>query len=121
MPDYQDLTRSAFRILHAWQVPVADWPRLLGLPEGTRKRELNRYRLGGALPDDPEIHQRLMLINEIDNALHSFFPHSGSSGSLWMTTPRARFGGTTPLDILLTRDVEGMELLLDVLNGQVGL
>jgi len=121
MQDDQALTRSAFRILHEWQVPVADWPRLLGLPEETRKRELNRYRLSRRLPDGPDIHRRLMLINEIDNALHSFFPHSGTSASLWMTTPRMRFGGTTPLEILLTRDLAGLELLLDVLNGQVGL
>jgi hypothetical protein len=121
MQDYQDLTRSAFRILHEWQVPVADWPRLLGLSEPTHKRDLSRYRLGYPLPDDPSIRQRLLLINEIDHALHSFFPHSGTSGRLWMTTPRRRFGGITPLEIVLTRDIEGMELLLDVLNGQVGL
>ena len=116
-----ELTREVFRVLAAWKVPSGAYPALLGLPADTRTRVLNRYRMGTPLPAETEVYQRMALVMEIDSALHKLFPHSPASGDLWITTPRARFGGVTPLDIMLERGVPGMQRLVDVLNNQEGL
>ncbi|MGD2081385.1 MAG: DUF2384 domain-containing protein [Chromatiales bacterium] len=116
-----EFTRAAFRVLGAWKVPAAAYPALLGLPGDIKPRVLNRYRLGTALPDEPDVYRRIALLMEIDNALHSLFPHSPASGDLWITTPRVKFDGLTPLDIMLERGTAGMRRLIDVLNNQEGM
>ncbi len=116
-----DLSRAALEILGTWEVAPAIQPLLLGLPGGTGTRELNRYRLSGALPEHADVYQRVALLMEIDNALHKLFPHSPASGGLWITTPGPRLGGVTPLDIMLEQGLEGIQLVLDLLYNRAGL
>ena len=116
-----DLTRAAFEILGTWEVAPALQPLLLGLPPGTRTRDLNRYRLSGALPLEADVYERIALLTEIDNALHKLFPHNPVSGGLWVTTPAPRLGGATPLEIMLEQGLEGIQLVLDLLYNRAGL
>ena len=111
-----EVTRKIFRIFAEWEIPIEDMPRLLGFRAGMKRRELNRYRLGTPLPEDPGVYQRVGLFLEIDNALHKLFPHSGLSANLWVTTPRVKFGNETPLALMLRRDFDGIRIVRDSLQ-----
>ena len=109
-PDEQiRLTRAIFRILDAWQVPKDMQPALLGLDPVLEKRILKRCRLGGPLPDRPEVFARAALLLKIDNALHKLFPRSELAASLWITTPRVKLGGITPLELMLKQGIAGLK------------
>jgi hypothetical protein len=110
------VTRSVFLILKDWEVPPAVMPALLGFNPQTKRRELNRYRLGSPLPDEAEIYQRALLLIDIENSLHKMFPHSQISANLWVTTPRVKFGNETPLDLMLRRGLEGIRTVAAVLS-----
>jgi hypothetical protein len=116
-----DLTREVLEILSTWEVTPALQPLLLGLPPSTRPRDLNRFRLSGALPEQDHVYERVALLMEIDNVLQKLFPHSPASGGLWITTPGPRLGGATPLEIMLERGLDGIRLVLDLLYNRVGL
>ncbi len=103
------LARAIFRILDAWQVPKDMQPALLGLDPALENRILKRCRLGGPLPDRPEVYARAALLLKIDNALHKLFPRSDLAASLWVTTPRVKLGGITPLEVMLQQGIDGLK------------
>jgi hypothetical protein len=103
-----ELTRAIFKTIDAWQVPKEMQPALLGLDPTLKSRTLNRYRLGRPLPNDPAVYARLALLLKIDNAVHKLFPRSELSANLWVTTPRVKLGGLTPLEIMLKQGIDGL-------------
>ena len=113
-----EISRAVTRLLGAWDVPPAQQPVLLGLDPIADRRVLNRCRFGAALPDTGDVYARARLLLEIGAAVNQMFPHSSVAADLWVTTPRFRFGGMTPLQIMLADGVAGMELVIDSLTGQ---
>jgi len=107
--DLIQLTRDAFRLLDAWMIPKELQPQLLGLPTGLRKREINRYRMGMALPREGDSYRRIATLLRIDDMTRKMFPHSALSACLWVTTPNLRYGSRTPLDTMLEGGLEGMQ------------
>ena len=114
------VTQKVFRLFADWAIPPGDMPRLLGLPPGIKRRELNRYRLGTPLDEGSEAYARTGLFLEIDNALHKLFPHSSLSANLWITTPRLKFGNETPLALMLRRGLDGIRMVRDALHHPHG-
>ena len=110
------VTQRIFRIFSEWEIPVEDMPRLLGLGSGLKRRQLNRYRIGTPLPEEPGVYGRVGMFLEIDNALHKLFPHSVLSANLWITTPRVKFGNETPLALMLRRDLDGIRIVRGALH-----
>jgi uncharacterized protein (DUF2384 family) len=102
------LTRSVLGVLDAWGIAHDDQCRLLGLRRPDSARLLRRYRLGNALPDEPEVWMRVALLLRLSNSLGQLFPHSEISANLWVTTPRAKFGRKTPLELMLAGGVKGI-------------
>ena len=113
-----EISRAVARLLGAWDVPAAQQPALLGLDPVADRRALNGCRFGAALPDTGEVYVRARLLLEIGVAVSQMFPHSSIAADLWATTPRIRFGGMTPLQIMLEDGIAGMELVIDSLTGQ---
>lgn len=116
-----EISRAVTRLLDAWDVPAAQQPLLLGLDPVSERRALKRCRFGSALPDTGDVYVRARLLLEIANALNQMFPHSSVAADLWVTTPRFRFGGMAPLQIMLEDGVAGIELVIDSLTGQAPL
>lgn len=117
----QSLTRETMRILNDWRVPAELQAILLGLPEDTRPRALNRYSSGEALfSDNEETLRRLACIFGIQQALNSAFPHNPDMANYWATSSNIYFGNRTPLDIMVAHGLEGMQNILDHLNGEQG-
>ncbi len=113
-----EISRAVAHLLGAWDVPPPQQPALLGLDPVADRRALNRCRFGAALPDTGDVYVRARLLLEINAAVNQMFPHSSVAADLWVTTPRIRFGGMTPLQIMLEDGVAGMELVIDSLTGQ---
>jgi len=113
-----ELSRAIMRLLTAWGVPAAQQPALLGLDPAAHRRELNRCRFGAALPDTGEVYARARLLIEIGAAVTQLFPHSSVAADVWVTTPQLRFGGHTPLQIMLEDGSAGMHRVIDHLMGQ---
>jgi hypothetical protein len=102
------LTRKTLSMLAGWGVEPMDQCRLLGLPEKDAGRRFRRHRLGAPLADDPDVWQRVALLLSLNNAVNHLFPHSSLAADLWITTPRAKFGNKTPLDVMLAGGIQGI-------------
>ena len=113
-----ELSRAVMRLLAAWDVPAAQRPALLGLEPAAHRRALNRCRFGAALPDTGDVYRRAQLLLEIGEAVGQMFPHSSVAADVWVTTPRLRFGGLTPLQLMLEDGIAGMHLVVDSLMGR---
>jgi hypothetical protein len=122
MPDtteeHVEITRTVMRLLAGWGVPAVQQPALLGLDALSHRRELNRCRFGAALPDTGDVYARARLLLEISSAVAQLFPHSSVAADVWVTTPQLRFGGQTPLQIMLEDGPQGMHRIVDYLMGQ---
>jgi uncharacterized protein (DUF2384 family) len=102
------LTRTVLAVLSRWGVEPMDQCRLLGLPAADAGRHYRHLRMGGALTEGREVWERIALLLRLENALGQVFPHSGLSADLWVTTPRAKLGNRTPLDLMLEGGLDGI-------------
>jgi hypothetical protein len=113
-----DLTKTLLGVFNNWSIGARDQIALLGLPETTKPRILNRFRAGLDVPDNPQFLQRAHYILSISNAIDSLFPHNSTAANYWITTHSENFANKSPLEIMLIHGVEGMEYLLNLLNGE---
>jgi hypothetical protein len=112
-----DLARTLMSVLRNWGVAREQQVLLLGMPEDTRPRALNRFETGMPFPDDHDALTRANYLLSIQNAVDSLFPHNTTAANYWMTTQCQYFANQTPLDIMLNEGVAGMKRVLDYLNG----
>ena len=112
-----DLAQTILTVLRNWGVAKEQQIILLGLPEGTRPRTLNKFTMGAPFPDDDEALMRANYLLSIQNAVDSLFPHNTTAANYWMTTPCQSFANHTPLSIMLNEGLDGMKRVLDYLNG----
>ena len=113
-----ELARLVMQILDEWEVEPEDQPKLLGLPDKTRVRALNRYRQGDPLPEDATTEQRLSCLLSIHKALLTVLPHNTAMVRYWVTSPNPRFANRTPLEVMLTDGLAGMKQVVEVLTGR---
>lgn len=111
------LAQTVLGILQGWDLSPEAQCALLGLPEGTKSRKLNQLRSGTAFPENDAMLLRAHYILSIQNAVESMNPHNAAVGNFWVTTPNAFFNERTPLQVMLERGVDGMEIVVAHLNG----
>ncbi|MCI0506305.1 MAG: MbcA/ParS/Xre antitoxin family protein [Gammaproteobacteria bacterium] len=112
-----DLARTLMSVLRNWGLTSEQQINLLGLPEETRFRMLNKFTSGAPYPDDYDSLMRANYLLSIQNAVDSLFPHNAAAANYWMTTPSHYFANHTPLEIMLNEGLEGMLRVLNYLNG----
>lgn len=112
-----DLAKQLLLVLNEWGIEPEHQIILLGLPDDTRPRTLNRYRTGTPFPEDESFLQRAHYILSIKNAVDSIYPHNEKAASYWVTTSNWFFNDKTPLEIMLAQGIEGMKQVIDHLNG----
>jgi len=112
-----DLARVIMQVLDQWELEPGQKVSLLGLPESIRARSLRRYLQGTPLPDDQATDQRISHLLSIDRALHTVLPHNAAGARLWITIPNPLFRDRTPLDVMLTDGLVGMQRIIEHLNG----
>lgn len=110
------LAQTVLSVLSGWDVAPDAQCALLGMPEGTKARKLNQFR-GSPFPEDDAMLLRAHYILSIQNAVESMYPHNTEVGNYWVTTPNPFFNERTPLQVMLERGIEGMETVVNHLNG----
>lgn len=117
MAQRADLAQTILTVLRNWGVSKEQQVVLLGLPEGTRPRSLNKFTVGAPFPNSDDALIRANYLLSIQNAVDSLFPHNATAANYWMTTPCHSFAEYTPLDIMLNEGIAGMKRVLNYLNG----
>ena len=102
------LSRTIVELLNQWGVDGADQVTLLGLPSDTKPRVLRRYYENTALPNSPDINERIDHLLGIADALRTSNPCSASAGSIWLHSVNYRFANPTPLDALIHAALGGL-------------
>jgi hypothetical protein len=103
-----ELTRLILSVLDDWNVRAADQITLLGLPDDTKPRAMKRYGDTHALPDEPEINQRIEHLAGIADALRTSYPRNPAMGRFWLNRSCNWFDGRTPLRIMLEGGLDGV-------------
>ncbi len=102
-----ELTRGILAMLDEWEVDAKDQLTLLGLGEAP-VRELRQLRENRALPDEPEVMQRIEHLINIADALRTTYPFSRRMGKLWMHKPNRKFRQRTPIATMVEDGIVGL-------------
>jgi uncharacterized protein (DUF2384 family) len=102
------LTRTIMRILDEWRMPAAGIINVIGLPEETRPRHLERFRGDTAFPDEQQIVERLTHLAGIADALRTMFPHGNQMAIAWMNKPNRRLANRTPVMAMSEDGLSGL-------------
>jgi len=101
-----ELTRGIIAMLDEWEINDRDQLALLGLGAAP-VRELRQLRENRALPDEPEIMQRIEHLINIADALRTTYPFSRRMGKLWMHKPNRKFRQRTPIATMVEDGIVG--------------
>ena len=113
------LARMVTRLFDLWELPVADQAALLGLKPENRST-LARYRRGEPLADNRDLIERVGNLLAIHKALRILFPHDRSSAYGWISTPNARFGGKSALQVMQEQGFIGVAMVRRYLDFERG-
>ncbi len=106
--DREQLARHVMTVLDQWSLNTDEIVTLLALSGKAQRRQLDRFRAGKPLPDDPKLMTRVHHILGIADALRTSFPRNSKIGARWMVTPHRRFRSRTPLSLMLEDGVNGL-------------
>lgn len=105
--DRAELAVFVTDILSEWKLTPEESLALLGMPEGSKPRELSRFKRGTPLPQDETILLHAQHILGIQEALHVVFPLNRNMPLFWLTHRNKQLGGI-PLRIMLDDGLHGM-------------
>jgi hypothetical protein len=102
------LSRQIVELLDHWGVEGVDQVTLLGLPADTKPRALRRYYENTALPNSPEINERIDHLLGIADALRTSNPRSATADVIWLHAINHRFDNRPPLDAMIQDGIGGL-------------
>ncbi len=106
--DFLYITKIVMKVLDTWNLTTEQTVKILGLPEKTNKRELDKYRNLKSFPSNELLVKRLSHIVGISDALRTTFPRNSSMAEKWLKTKHRRFDNMTPLSVILSDDLNGL-------------
>lgn len=101
------LAQLVMDIFEDWQLSSEQQLELLGLPSGTKPRELTRFRHGSPFPPVDSVLERAKHILGIQHSLHVVFPRNHNMPNFWLRN-RNRQLKDRPLAIMLGEGLSGM-------------
>lgn len=108
-----DITRTVMAIFDAWELETPEMQAMLALPENVRARAFNKFREGTAsFPAEADVLRRAQYIIRIGDALRTTYPRNPRMGERWIRQRHRRFGGRTPLAVILGGGERGMITVL---------
>ncbi len=111
-----DITRAVMQVLDNWRLDTDTMRQILAMPEEVRARAFSKFREGtAAFPSDPQVLRRCEYVLRIADALRTAYPRNPRMSSRWIHQRQKRFGGRTPISMIL----EGGETGLAVVLGEV--
>jgi hypothetical protein len=102
------VSRIVVELLDRWRVEAEDQVTLLGLPSDTKPRFLRRYRENVALPNSPDVNERIDHLLGIADALRTSNPCSATADVIWLHAINHRFDHRTPLDAMIQDGLGGL-------------
>lgn len=106
--DRSALAKSIMKVLDGWGLSAKEKLHLLAFPEATRSRELGQFSQGKALPDSPELLQRVEHIFGIADALHTSYPLNEYMPVFWLKKNNRHFKNRAPLSCMLEDGMDGI-------------
>ncbi len=110
------LTRATMHILDSWSLQAEEMRRILGLPDGTRVRQFQKYRSHEAFPADDDIDRRADYILRIAGALRTTYPANPQMGGRWLRQRHRRLG-RSPLAAMVEEGESGLVSVLAELDA----
>ena len=108
LPQLQDpearkaVSEVLIALFDRWQLHELNQAQLLGLDN------ISSLRRDKILPDTPAVLERVGHLLAIDRALLKQYPYRSGYRDRWVTIPSDSFNGESPLQIMLTRGIEGI-------------
>ncbi|MEZ5475937.1 MAG: antitoxin Xre/MbcA/ParS toxin-binding domain-containing protein [Thiolinea sp.] len=104
------LTRAVVTHMDEWKISSEQMLGILGVENEVKPRHLSAYRKGErALPQHADVMLRIDHIVGISDALRTTFPFSSQMRVMWLRKPHRRFQKRTPLDVMLSEGVNGLQ------------
>lgn len=114
------MTRAVMIMFDDWGIDAACQVNLLGMPDDAKPRIMDRYRKGTPLPDDAQTMLRIEHLVAIYDALRTSFPRNSGMGRHWLTSPNRHFNHHTPLHVMLSEGMGGLETVRGRLDCTMG-
>lgn len=102
------ITKTIMRMLDDWSIPAAGIISVMGLPDDTRTRHVEKFRKEKPFPDDEATMNRITHLAGIADALRTMYPHNPAQGVTWMNKPHRRFSGRTPVTTMIEDGLSGL-------------
>lgn len=113
------LAQAIVRLFDLWGLSSADRLSLLGL-SGENRTALQRYARGEPLAASRDLLDRGGHLLGIHKSLKLLYPRNEDIVRGWMSSPNARFGGQTPVEVVRRFGLPGLVMVrgtLDVMRG----
>ncbi len=117
-PRRQRLARVVTKLFEYWQLPIPTQAQVLGFStEAIGEMEL--LRDGGALPDRPDVRERIGCLLGIHRALKILYPANPEIVRGWVSTPMSMFRDMAPIDVMVSDDLSGISAVHQYLIDQL--
>lgn len=100
-------------VFDRWGVDEPDRRRLLGTEQSTQPDT-------GRLLHDPAVLERIGQLLAIDRALARQAAATRELAAWWLRTPHAALSGESPLKIMLSQDLRGMQKIRTIVESETG-
>lgn len=110
------LTLACLTLFDHWGVDHQQQTILLGLEEQVSSRMMQRHEMT-PVPFPAECMPRVKALLTLSRSIEAMLPHNPDAAHAWITSPNPAFSGSVPLDILLRRGLDGIEIIQQRLDG----
>lgn len=114
--DQQTLTHACMALFDHWGVDHHQQTRLLGLEESVPSRMMQRHEMT-PIPFPEQCMPRVRALLQLGRTIEAMLPHNPDAAHAWITSANPAFSGSTPLDIMLRRGLEGIQIIQERLDG----
>ncbi len=113
----RDMARVVVQVMRDWGLPPAGQARLLGAEHGDPRRLLESFEEGLDEVAEARLLRHMSAVLTIHTALRQMHPQSTEMANYWVSTPHPYFNERPPLDLMVDQGLEGMQQIIDHLNG----
>jgi len=103
-----ELTLAVMHALDDWKLDGEQILSVMALPDNIKVRHLAQFRKSRALPDTPEVNERLRHVIGIIDALSTSYPTNTRMSLFWMTRNSKKFQNRSPIQVIVEDDLEGL-------------
>lgn len=112
-----DITRAVMNLLDKWKLDNKIMHEILAMPDDVRTRSFASFRDGKAVfPNHPDVLRRSQYLLRIADALRTAYPMNPKMTGRWIHQGQRRFGGRTPISMILTDGETGLVTVLSELD-----